>query len=165
MKMSRFFELFQVGALAVLAFLGLARAIWLSARGARVLVADRQRTGWQMLADAVMAGCLSVWAYEIVAYGCPLGFHIGPLPLGRIVVDNLAAKTLGAAVVGIGLLLYVIALHHLLGQLIFLLLSLGMAILLDGVMRREERFLTQLCGDAYRDYSRCVGRYCFRQRQ
>ena len=40
-----------------------------------------------------------------------------------------------------------------------------MVVLLDGVMRREESFLTEVYGDANRDCSRRVGRYCFRQHQ
>jgi len=180
----------------------------LSARGVRVLVSDRQRTGWQMLADSLMVGCLLVWGYEIVAYGWPLGFHIGPRVLGRILVDGVATKALGAAVVCIGVLLYAIALYHLgaswrlgldrrspgplvtsgiygwtrhpiylsfdfmfvgtflvLGRLIFLLLTLVMAGLLDATMRREERFLAELHRDDYRDYCRRVGRYVGRRQK
>jgi protein-S-isoprenylcysteine O-methyltransferase Ste14 len=207
MATSRFFEWFQLGALACWAFLGLTRALLLRARGVRILVADWQRTLWQMAADTLAIACLLAWAYEIVAYAWPLGFHIGPVVVGRIVAHGLATKTLGAVVVCIGVLLYAIALHHLgaswrlgldrtapgplvtagiygwtrhpiylgfdlmfvgtflvLGRLIFLLLALVMALLLHAVMRREERFLSQLYGDAYRDYSRRVGRYFFGQR-
>ena len=42
---------------------------------------------------------------------------------------------------------------------IFLLLALVMVPLLHAVMRREERFLTELYGDAYRDYCSRVGRH------
>lgn len=45
------------------------------------------------------------------------------------------------------------------GRLVFLLLTLVLIPLLHHYMRREERFLTELYGDAYRDYCRCVGRY------
>lgn len=46
-----------------------------------------------------------------------------------------------------------------LNRSIFLLLALVMVPLLDAVMRREERFLTGLYGEAYRDYCSRVGRY------
>jgi hypothetical protein len=48
--------------------LGLVRALMLRARGVSVFVEDRQRTGWQMLADTVMVACLLAFAYEIIAY-------------------------------------------------------------------------------------------------
>ncbi|MCX6901376.1 MAG: isoprenylcysteine carboxylmethyltransferase family protein [Verrucomicrobia bacterium] len=52
----------------------------------------------------------------------------------------------------------------LIGRLSFLVLALVCVPLLHAIMDREERFLTRLYGDAYRDYSRRVGRYFFRQR-
>ncbi len=113
MATARFFEWFQLGALACWALLGLTRALLLRARGVRVLVADWQRTPWQMAGDTIGFACLLAWAYEIVAYGWPLAFHIGPVVLARIVVQSLATKTLGAIVVCIGVSLYAIALHDL----------------------------------------------------
>ena len=204
MATARFFEWFQLGALACWALLGLTRALFLRAGGVRILVGDWQRTPWQMVADTLGFACLLMWAYEVVAYGWPFGFHIGSVVLGRVVVGGLVAKTLGAVVVCLGLLLYAIALHDLgaswrlgldrsapgplvvkgiyswtrhpiylgfdfmfvgtflvLGHLIFLLLALVMALWLHAIMSREERFLTELYGDAYRDYARRVGRYFF----
>lgn len=52
----------------------------------------------------------------------------------------------------------------LIGRLSFLVLALVGVLLLHAIMDREEQFLTRLYGDAYRDYSRRVGRYFFRQR-
>jgi protein-S-isoprenylcysteine O-methyltransferase Ste14 len=45
------------------------------------------------------------------------------------------------------------------GHMLFLLLALVWIPLLHVFMRREERFLTQLYGSAYRDYCGRVGRY------
>jgi protein-S-isoprenylcysteine O-methyltransferase Ste14 len=45
------------------------------------------------------------------------------------------------------------------GRLIFLLLASVWIPLLHLLMRREERFLVRLYGDAYRDYCDRVGRY------
>jgi protein-S-isoprenylcysteine O-methyltransferase Ste14 len=204
MTTPRFFEWFQLGALACLALLGLTRALLLRARGVRILVGDWQRTPCQMIADTLGFACLLAWAYEIVAYGWPLAFHIGPVVLACIVVQGLATKTLGAIVVCLGVSLYAIALYHLgaswrlgldraapgplvvkgiygwtrhpiylgfdfmfvgtflvLGRLIFLPLALVLGLWLHAIMCREEHFLTELYGDAYRDYSRRVGRYFF----
>ena len=201
--MTRFFEWYQLGILACLGSLGVTRALWLRSRGVRVVVADWHRTGWQMLADSLMLGCLLVWAYEIVAYAWPLRFHFGPSILSRIWADGLALKLVGAALGLAGLLVYGIALRDLgaswglgidrtrpgplvtggiygrmrhpiyvaldllfvgtclaLNRCIFLLLALVMVPLLHAMMRREERFLTELYGQAYRDYCSRVGRYC-----
>jgi protein-S-isoprenylcysteine O-methyltransferase Ste14 len=45
------------------------------------------------------------------------------------------------------------------GRMIFLVLAVVWLPLMHALMRREERFLTQLYGDAYRDYAHDVGRY------
>ena len=183
--------------------LGLTRALLFRARGVRVIVADRQRTFWQMVVDTFALACLLIWAGEVVAYAWPFRFHVGPASLGRIVVDSITLKTVGAVVVSVALLLYAVALRRLgeswrlgmdrtapgplvtegiyrwtrhpiyvafdllflgtflvLGHLVFLLLALVWMGLLHSFMRREERFLTELYGDAYREYCQRVGRYC-----
>jgi len=187
--------------------LGLMRALMLRARGVSVFVGDRQRTGWQMLADTVMVACLLAFAYEIIAYAWQLRFHIRPAVLDSSVLDSLASHALGALIVTGAVILFVIALRDLgaswrlgldrsapgplvtggvyrwtrhpiyvgfdllfvgtfllIGRLCFLVLALAWVPLLHAIMDREERFLTGLYGDAYRDYSRRVGRYCCRRR-
>ncbi len=84
MTTSRFSEWFAFGALTCLMGLGLMRALMLRARGVSVFVGDRQRTGWQMLADTVMVACLLAFAYEIIAYAWQLRFHIGPSVLDTV---------------------------------------------------------------------------------
>ena len=92
MTTSRFPEWFAFGALACLMGLALTRALMLRARGVSVFVVDRQRTGWQMLADTVMVACLPAFAYEIIAYAWQLRFHIGPPVLDKSVVDGPPAR-------------------------------------------------------------------------
>ncbi len=202
MATSRFFEWFQFGALACWGLLGLSRALVLRARGVGVIAVDRQRTFWQMAADTLAIGCLLVWAYEVIAYAWSFRFHVGSEILGRIVVQSVAIKTVGAVVVCLAVLIYAVAIRHLgeswrlgidraatgpvvtdgiyrwtrhpiyvafdllfvgtflvLGRLIFLLLALVWIPLMHALMRREERFLSQLYGGTYRDYCRRVGRY------
>ncbi len=185
--------------------LGLMRALMLRARGVSVFVVDRQRTGWQMLADTVLFACLVAFAYEIIAYAWELPYHIGPSVLDRLVVDGPVSQVLGALIVTGAAILYGIALRGLgaswrlgldrgapgplvtggiyrwtrhpiyvafdlwfigtfllVGRLSFLVLALVLVPLLHAFMNREERFLTELYGDAYREYSGRVGRYFFR---
>ncbi len=207
MTMSRFPEWFDFSALACWMGLALMRVLLLRARGVSVFVVDRQRTGWQMLADTVLFACLLAFAYEIIAYAWQLRFHIGPSVLDRSVVEGPASQALGAVIVTGAVTLYALALRDLgaswrlgfdrnapgplvtggvyrwtrhpiyvafdlwfmgtfllMGRLAFLVLVLVCVPLLHAIMDREERFLTGLYGDAYRDYSRRVGRYFFRQR-
>lgn len=206
MTTSRLCEWFAFGVLACWMGLGLTRALMLRARGVSVIVVDRQRTGWQMLADTVMLACLLAFACEIVAHAWRLRFHMVPSVLERSVVDGPVSKVSGALIVTGALILYAIALRDLgvswrlgldrsapgplitggvyrwtrhpiyiafdlwfmgtfmlIGRLSFLVLGLVAVLLLHAIMGREERFLTRLHGDAYREYSRRVGRYFFRQ--
>jgi protein-S-isoprenylcysteine O-methyltransferase Ste14 len=104
--MSRFFEWFPFGVLACWGFLGLTRAFRLHARGIRVITADRQRTLLQKLADLLALVCLLVWTYEIVAYAWRFQWHIGPVGLHRVLVDNIATRTLGALILCAAVVLY-----------------------------------------------------------
>jgi len=113
MTTSRFSEWFAFGALTCWMGLGLMRALMLRARGVSVFVGDRQRTGWQMLADTVMVACLLTFVYEIIAYAWHLRFHIGPSVLDRLVVDGPASEALGALIVTGAVILFAIALRDL----------------------------------------------------
>ena len=202
MAPSRFFDWFQFGILVCWGTLGVTRALLFHARGVRVVMTDRQRTFWEMLADGLASGFLLIWAYEVVAHAWSFDFHVGPRSFGRILVDSIAIKTVGAIVVSLAVLLYAIAVHHLgaswrlgidraapgplvtdglyrwtrhpiyvafdllfvgtfllSGRLIFLMLASVWIPLLHLIMRREEHFLAELYGGAYRDYCGRVGRY------
>ena len=155
-----------------------------------------------MVADAFALACLLVWAYEVVAYAWPFRFHVGPVRLGRVLVESITIKAVGAVLVSAAILLYAVALRDLgaswrlgidrttpgplvtggiyrwtrhpiyvafdllfvgtflvHGRLIFLVLALIWLPLLHAFMQREERFLAQHYGNAYRDYCGRVGRY------
>jgi protein-S-isoprenylcysteine O-methyltransferase Ste14 len=202
MAPSRFIDWFQFGILVCWGTLGVTRALLFHARGVRVIVADRQRTFWEMLADGWAAVCLLIWAYEVVAHAWSFDFHVGPTSFGRILVDSVAIKTVGAFVLSLAVLLYAIAVRHLgaswrlgmdraapgplvtdglyrwtrhpiyvafdllfvgtfllSGRVIFLVLASVWIPLLHLFLRREERFLAELYGGAYRDYCGRVGRY------
>lgn len=199
---SRFFEWFQFGALACWGLLGVTRILLLRARGVSVFAADCERTLWQMAVDTFALACLLVWAYEVVAYAWPLGFHVGPMWLHDVLMESIVIKILGAGFVSGAIVLYGVALCCLgkswrlgidrtnpgplvtdgvyrwtrhpiyvafdllfvgtflvLSRPIFLVLALVLLAFLHSYMRREERFLSHLYGDSYRDYCDRVGRY------
>lgn len=68
MATTRFFDCFQLGALACLVGLGVARATVLYARGVHVIAIDWQRSLWEQLADSLAIVLILSWAYEAVAY-------------------------------------------------------------------------------------------------
>lgn len=106
MTPSRFFDWFQFAILVCWGTFGVTRAILLRARGVPVFVVDRQRTLWQMLADGLVLVCLLSWVYEVIAHAWSFSFHVGPRGFGRILVDSVAAKSVGAIVVSLAVLLY-----------------------------------------------------------
>ena len=110
MDATRFFACFQLGALACLVGLGIARAAALYARGVHVVAIDWQRSLWEQLADALLIVLIFSWAYEAVAYSWPLRSHVFPAWLAPVVVDSVVPKVLGVLVVCAGLLVFALAL-------------------------------------------------------
>jgi protein-S-isoprenylcysteine O-methyltransferase Ste14 len=110
---SRFFEWFQLAALACWGLLGVTRILRLRARGVAVIAADWERTRWQMMVDTFALACLLVWAYEVVAYAWPLRFHVGPMWLHHVLMESIVIKTLGAGFVSGAIVLYGVALRRL----------------------------------------------------
>lgn len=109
--MSELLDWLPLAALASVLCLGIGRALGLYARGVPVVVADRQRSLAQVLADLLSFICLFVWGYEIVAYAWPLRTHLVPSPLGTMIVEGVAIEALGAALIVGGLLSYGLALR------------------------------------------------------
>ena len=202
MQVARFFEIFQLCALACLVGLGVARAAVLYARGVHVVAVDWQRSPLEQLADSVAVVLLFSWYYEAAAYSWPLRSHVFPAWLAPVVVDAVVVKALGVAVMCAGLLIFALALWTFAdswrigidrntpgalvtsgifawtrnpiyvaldliffgtflvqGRAVFLALALGLAGLLHYQIRREEKYLAGLYGDAYRAYCERVGRY------
>jgi protein-S-isoprenylcysteine O-methyltransferase Ste14 len=110
MATTRFFDCFQLGALACLVGLGVARATVLYARGVHVIAIDWQRSLWEQLADSLAIVLILSWAYEAVAYSWPLPSHIFPARLAPVVADSAVVKVLGVVVVCAGLLTFALAL-------------------------------------------------------
>ena len=105
MNTARMFDWLQLGALACLGCLGLGRALALYARGVRVLVVDRQRSPAEMARDLLLVICLLLWVYETVACAWPLPVHAVPW-LDVVLVDAVAAKAAGAAVLAAAIAVY-----------------------------------------------------------
>ncbi len=202
MTLNRFFDWFQLAALACVFCLGMARAMRLRARGVRVVVVDWERTVPQMLCDLLLISSLLALGYHVLAYSWPIpGAFVVP-SLGRVWIDSTAAKAAGALLLATAVVIYGLALWAfgnswrlgidrqspgslvttgifawtrnpiyvafdlvavgtflLQGRLIFLVLAAILVLMLHKMICREERFLRERYGEAYREYCARVGRY------
>lgn len=202
MTMDRFFDWFQLSALACLLCLGITRCVMLYARGIRVVVIDWQRTVPQMFYDLVLISSLLALLYHIIAYSWPLPDSFVVPAFGAVLVDGIAAKAVGALLLIAVLVIYGLALRAfgnswrlgidreapgslvttgifawtrnpiyvsfdllaigtflLQGRLIFLVLAAIIVLMIHELICREEQFLREHYGEAYREYSARVGRY------
>jgi protein-S-isoprenylcysteine O-methyltransferase Ste14 len=198
----RFFDWFQLAAVACMLCLGLVRFVMLYARGVRVFVVDWRRTVTQMLCDSLLATSLPLLLYHMVAYSWPLPDSFVVPSLGTELIDGTGARAVGAILITAALVIYGLALRAfgnswrmgidrespgslvttgifawtrnpiyvaldllavgtllLQGRLIFLVLAAIIVLMLHELICREERFLSEQYGDAYRDYCARVGRY------
>ncbi len=104
--MARFFDGFELAALACLVGLGLLRAVFLYRRGVRVVVIDRTRSPARALLDLLAVLCFLLWGYEVVAHAWPLENHSLPFSLGRSLFDVVSVAAMGATLVVAGLGVY-----------------------------------------------------------
>jgi protein-S-isoprenylcysteine O-methyltransferase Ste14 len=76
---------------------------------------------------------------------------------GPLVTDGIFAWSRNPIYVGLDLM--IVGTFLIQGRLIFLVLATAFVAMLHLVIRREERFLSETYGDAYRNYCARVGRY------
>jgi protein-S-isoprenylcysteine O-methyltransferase Ste14 len=107
----------------------------------------------------VIATLLGLWIYTLAlqAFGASWRLGIDRAAPGALVTHGIFAWTRNPIYVALDLL--ATGTFLVMGRLVFLVLGLILVAMLDGQIRREERFLTQAYGDAYRDYRARVGRY------
>ena len=109
--MDRFFDAFQLAALAGFLCLFLGRALQLRlARGVVVLRLASGKPPLQAALELSLLVGLPLWLYEIAAYAAPLPFRLFPAPLDAVLVEATAARVLGALLVAAGLAIFGLAL-------------------------------------------------------
>ena len=104
------FDWLQLAVLVFMACVALGRAFVLFARGVRVVAIDRERSPARALADFLCVVFFALWVYEVVAHAWPLGTHVALRPLDVVLVDVVAIKALGAALLIGGSVIYLLAL-------------------------------------------------------
>jgi len=111
MTLARFFDWFQLAALAFWASVALRRMVGLYRRGVRVVAMDWQRTPGQMAEDSVTVICFLLWWYELVAYALPLRVHLPARALGNVLFGSIALKLAGVGLTAAGLVIWGLALR------------------------------------------------------
>jgi protein-S-isoprenylcysteine O-methyltransferase Ste14 len=202
-RMARFFEDFQLAAIAVFLLVFAGRSLHLRAvRGVAPIRIARGKPLPDALLEGLLVIALPVWIYEVLAFAWPLPWHLVPEALGIAVLDSGLARALGALLVVSGLVLFALALAAfgdgwrvgidterpgelvtrgvfgisrnpifvfmnayalgtflLSGRLVFLVFALLAAAALHAQIRREEVFLEEAYGEAYRAYRAATPRY------
>lgn len=102
----RTLDYFQLFVLAAWALFGVLRAFYLRQQGVRIIVADRTRSGLEMLCDAALAATLLSWLYLAVAYPCGLPTAAVPTWTDVRLFDSRALQTIGAVVMTVGVATY-----------------------------------------------------------
>ena len=201
--MERFFELFQLAALAVFLLLFIGRTIYLrTVRRVSPIRIARGKPLPEALLEGLLVIALPVWLYEVFAFAWPLPWHVVPESLGIVMFHSGPARALGALLVVSGLALFALALAAfgdgwrvgvdterpgelvtrgvfgisrnpifvfmnayavgtflLSGRPVFLIFALLAVAALHSQIRREEAFLEDAYGEAYRAYRTATPRY------
>ena len=105
---------------------------------------------------ATLSGLL-IYSLALQAFGPSWRLGIDRAAPGVLVTHGIFAWTRNPIYVALDLL--AVGTFLVMGRLVFLALGLMMVSMLHAQIRREERFLTQAYGDAYRAYCARVGRY------
>lgn len=111
----------------------------------------------QALGALVALAGLGVYAAALHAFGASWRLGIDRDAPGPLVTTGIFGWSRNPIYLALDLL--AIAAFLLLGRPIFALLAAGFAVYFHDLIRREERFLAERYGDAYREYCARVGRY------
>jgi protein-S-isoprenylcysteine O-methyltransferase Ste14 len=105
---------------------------------------------------SALAGLL-VYAAALWVFGDSWRLGIDREMPGALVTHGIFARTRNPVYLGLDLLFMGTFLLN--GRLVFLLLALALLAMIHSHIRREERFLAETHGEAYREYCARVGRY------
>lgn len=122
---------------------------------ARVLVIEAIAA--KVLGALAMTAGIVVYGLALRAFGSSWRLGIDRDRPGPLVTAGIFARSRNP--IYLGLTLLTVGVFLVLGRLVLLLLSIALVVYLHFLVRREERFLTQHYGDAYRTYAQRVGRW------
>jgi protein-S-isoprenylcysteine O-methyltransferase Ste14 len=122
---------------------------------ARTAVLDAPAARWTG-SLTLMTG-LVVYGLALRSFGSSWRLGIDRDHPGPLVTDGIFARSRNP--IYLGLTLFAVGSAVVLGRLVLLLLALTFPIYFQHLIRREERFLAERHGDAYRQYAARVGRW------
>jgi protein-S-isoprenylcysteine O-methyltransferase Ste14 len=116
-----------------------------------------ESTSVRAVGALAMAAGLVVYALALQAFGASWRIGIDRDHPGELVTDGIFARSRNP--VYLGLILLVVGSSLILGRLVLVLLAGAFLLYFPHLVGREERFLLERHGDAYREYTRRVGRW------
>jgi protein-S-isoprenylcysteine O-methyltransferase Ste14 len=111
----------------------------------------------KIVGAALLIAAPLLFAAAVTSLGVSWRMGVDRQAPGPLVTTGLFAWARNPIYVAFDVLYLAAFLCH--GRVIYLLLAVAMWVLLDGVIRREERFLADRFGDEFRVYCQRVGRY------
>ena len=111
----------------------------------------------KLLGALAMTAGLAIYGLALRAFGSSWRIGIDRERPGNLVTHGIFVHSRNPVYLGLALVAGGVSLA--LGRLVLLLLAIGFWIYVRRVVGREERFLREHYGDAYRDYERRVGRW------
>jgi protein-S-isoprenylcysteine O-methyltransferase Ste14 len=109
--MNDFFDYFQVLAMAFFLLVFVGRILYLrSAKGINPVSLGVGKKGVQTAVELLFFVGLTLWIIEVLLYSLDSDFRLFPSPLDAELIDATPAKTVGAAVVIVGIVIFALAL-------------------------------------------------------
>jgi protein-S-isoprenylcysteine O-methyltransferase Ste14 len=106
----RFFDYFQIASIAAFLIIVVGRASYLHlARNIKAIVIGGGKKGLVLAVELIAFTGLALWLLEILLYAFHSEFRIFPSPLDTQLINSVAAKIAGAALVASGIVIFVLA--------------------------------------------------------
>lgn len=103
-----FFGCFQLAGLALFLGIFLGRTLHLRIRDRiTAITLGVGGKGWRGLVELALFVQVNVWAAEVILYSIGANFHLFPWPLDIHLIDSLPVKLVGAALILLGLALFI----------------------------------------------------------
>ncbi len=108
--MRTFFDYFQIASVITFLSIVFGRALYLRlSRNIQAIAIGGGKTGLVLAVELITFGGLVVWIVEIFLYALHCDFHLFPSPLDTLLFDSNVAKTIGVALICVGLIIFVLA--------------------------------------------------------
>ncbi|HKO43510.1 MAG TPA: isoprenylcysteine carboxylmethyltransferase family protein [Pyrinomonadaceae bacterium] len=105
-----FFDYLQLAIVVIFLLVISSRAVYMiMSRGINPIVIGGGKKGLVRIVELVSFAGLVLWMLEFVLYAVHADFHIFPAPLNQVLVDSQISRTVGATLVFVGLVFFLVA--------------------------------------------------------